>query len=104
VDFITKPFHQEGVVAGDLSQLLLKKFLIDKNLLSTKILEKERLYRTIVNKVPELIFQLDESYKIIFACPAFRQLGNDPDELVGKPIESILDPIDEESLDKVAIN
>ena len=48
--------------------------------------------------MPDLIFQLCPDRKIMFANPAFRLLGYDPDQLVGQPIDNLIATSDNESL------
>ena len=48
--------------------------------------------------MPDLIFQLDPDRKIIFANPAFRLLGYDPDQLVGRPVGELIESDNKENL------
>ena len=91
VDYITKPFHEREVVCRITTQLKLKKA-------QDEIKRREKFYRVIVERVPDLIFQLDPDRKIVFANPAFRLLGYDPDQLVGQPIGNLIESSDKESL------
>ncbi len=91
VDYITKPFHEREVVCRIATQLKLKKA-------QDEIKRREKFYRVIVERVPDLIFQLDPDRKIVFANPAFRLLGYDPDQLVGQPISNLIESNDKESL------
>jgi PAS domain S-box-containing protein len=50
----------------------------------------KKTYRAIIEKVPELIFKLDEDRKIIFANPAFKFLGYEPSELIGMAMEDLI--------------
>ena len=93
VDYITKPFHEREVVCRITTQLKLKKA-------QDEIKRREKFYRVIVERVPDLIFQLDPDRKIVFANPAFRLLGYDPDQLVGQPISNLIESNDKESLMK----
>lgn len=52
--------------------------------------KSEKRYRSIVETVSDLIFQLDPERKIVFANPAFSQLGFDRKDAVGKPIDNFL--------------
>ncbi|KMP11057.1 hypothetical protein UZ36_05705 [Candidatus Nitromaritima sp. SCGC AAA799-C22] len=65
--------------------------------MQSELLKKEKIYRSIVEKVPDLIFQLDPDQKISFINSAFKFLGYESDELIGNPVESIIasDKIDE---------
>ena len=59
-DYITKPFQEQEVLYRIHTRLnLIKK--------QKEIIKQEKLYRTILEKVPELIFQLDPEKKIIYA-------------------------------------
>jgi DNA-binding response OmpR family regulator len=91
IDFITKPFHEQEVVCRITTQLKLKKA-------QDEIICREKFYRVIVESVPDLIFQLDPDRKIVFANPAFRLLGYDPEQLVGKPIGDLIESDDKDSL------
>ena len=91
VDYVTKPFNEREVVCRITTQLKLKKA-------QDEIKSREKFYRVIVESVPDLIFQLDSDRKIVFANPAFRLLGYDPDQLVGQPIGNLIESSDKESL------
>jgi DNA-binding response OmpR family regulator len=91
VDYITKPFHEQEVVCRITTQLKLKKA-------QDEVIRRENFYRAIVERVPDLIFQLDSDRKIVFANPAFRLLGYEPDELVGKPVGDLIESDNKESL------
>jgi len=91
IDYITKPFHEEEVVCRISTQLKLKKA-------QDEVMQREKFYRVIVERVPDLIFQLDPDRKIIFANPAFRLLGYEPDQLVGRPVGDLIESDDKESL------
>ena len=51
-----------------------------------------------MERVPDLIFQLDPDRKIVFANPAFRLLGYDPDQLVGRPVGELIESDNKENL------
>ena len=91
VDYITKPFQEKEVVCRITTQLKLKKA-------QDEIKRREKFYRVIVERVPDLIFQLDPDQNIVFANPAFRLLGYDPDQLVGQPIADLIESSDKENL------
>ena len=83
IDYITKPFQREEVICRITTQLQLKKS-------QQELKTREKLYRTIVEKVPELIFQVDPDKNISFANCAFKNLGYDPDQLIGKPLGDLI--------------
>jgi CheY-like chemotaxis protein len=91
VDYIVKPFQEREVVCRITTQLKLKKA-------QDEIKRKEKFYRVIVESVPDLIFQLCPDRKIMFANPAFRLLGYDPNKLVGQPIGNLIESSDKERL------
>lgn len=91
VDYITKPFHEKEVACRVTTQLKLKKA-------QDEVLLREKFYRVIVERVPDLIFQLCPDRKIMFANPAFRLLGYEPDQLVGRPISDLIESEDKESI------
>jgi DNA-binding response OmpR family regulator len=91
IDYITKPFHEQEVICRITTQLKLKKA-------QDEIMCREKFYRVIVESVPDLVFQLDPERKIVFGNPAFRLLGYDPDELVGRTIADLIECSDKENL------
>ncbi len=52
--------------------------------------KSERLYRTIVETISEVVFILNEQKHIVFANSAFKYLGYEPEEVVGRPIVEII--------------
>ena len=84
-------FHEEEVVWRITTQLKLKKA-------QEEVIRREKFYRVIVERVPDLIFQLDPDRKIVFANPAFRLLGYDPDQLVGRPIGELVESDNKKNL------
>jgi CRP-like cAMP-binding protein len=52
--------------------------------------KSERLYRTIVETISEIVFILNEDRHIVFANSAFKYLGYEPEEIVGKSIVEII--------------
>lgn len=69
----------------------------------TKLTSSEEKYRTIVEKISDLVFQLDSKQNISFVNMAFEMLGYDAAELMGEPFKNLLYPEDLDScLPKVA--
>jgi DNA-binding response OmpR family regulator len=64
----------------------------------TKLTTSEEKYRTIVEKISDLVFQLDSNQNISFANTAFEMLGYDAADLVGKPIKNLINSDDVDSL------
>lgn len=95
VDYITKPFRAAEVISRINNQLRLRKF-------QRELIANENLYRNIVNRIPQLILKLDEDRKITFANPSFQFLGHNPQDLVGKPLEYLLESNQEALAEKIA--
>ncbi len=91
VDYVTKPFKEVEVICRIKTQLKLKKT-------QDEVACQEKFYRAIVERVPDLIFQLDQDRKIVFANPAFRLLGYDPDLLRGRLIDDMIESEHKEDL------
>ncbi|MBI5428801.1 MAG: response regulator [Nitrospinae bacterium] len=98
VDYIAKPFRAKETLARVETHLRLKKTLEEKERLLRRVAESEKIYRTIVETIPEIIFKLDPERNIIFANPAFKFLGYEPCELIGQPIGRFLATEDPETL------
>ena len=64
----------------------------------TKLATSEEKYRTIVERISDLVFQLDSNQNITFANTAFEMLGYDAAELIGKPVKSLIESDDVDSL------
>lgn len=97
-DYIAKPFRTEETLVRVETHLRLKKTLEEKERLLRRVAESEKLYRTIVETISEIIFKLDPERNILFANTAFKFLGYDPCELIGQPIGRFLATEDLETL------
>ena len=64
----------------------------------TKLAASEEKYRTIVEKISDLVFQLDSNQNITFANTAFEMLGYAVGDLIGKPIKNLINSDDVDSL------
>ena len=56
--------------------------------------DSEERFRTLVELAPDIIYRLDEKGRILFISPAVRQLGYQPEDLVGRKFEEIVYPED----------
>jgi PAS domain S-box-containing protein len=54
----------------------------------------EEIYRLVVEHARDLITLADASGTILFASPAWRQLGYEPEDLVGMAATALVDPVD----------
>lgn len=77
---------------------LMKNEINERMNAEKKLAASESLYRNIVDRLPEIIFQLDPDGKIIFVNPAFKFLGYDSEDLIGKPVEYFIVSDHRESL------
>jgi DNA-binding response OmpR family regulator len=96
-DYISKPFSTEEVLTRVRTQLLLRKNSLGKeNLIQTvrisndQIRARERLYRSVLETVSDIIFELDPKKKISFANDAFKLLGYGQKDLLGNHIKDFL--------------
>ncbi len=55
------------------------------------LVETEKQYKRIVETISEIVFQLDPHKNISFINPTSRRLGFEPEELIGKPLNTIVD-------------
>ncbi|MBI4389259.1 MAG: PAS domain S-box protein, partial [Nitrospinae bacterium] len=67
-----------------------------------RIEESEKRYRTIVETVSDIIFQLDPDQKITFINSAIRELGYDPENAIGKSVDEFLCPEDKDKVKLIA--
>jgi len=67
------------------------------------LVETEKQYKRIVETISEIVFQLDPQKNITFVNSSSRTLGFEPEELIGKPLSSILE-IDNDYLAMVGTN
>jgi PAS domain S-box-containing protein len=56
--------------------------------------ESEEKYRRLVQTLPDIVYQVDENGMFVFVNNAIRQLGYEPEELIGKHFEVIIHPED----------
>ncbi|MBT5551782.1 MAG: response regulator [Nitrospina sp.] len=81
--FLTKPYRPQELNAAIAIGL-------NRNKSETNLRIREHFYRDIVEKSEDIIFMLDPEKTITYANPAFRFLGYDLSELIGKPIETLI--------------
>ncbi len=98
IDYVTKPFQHEELIARVETQISLRIAQREKEELLLKIAESEKTYHTIVEKIPELIFKLDEDRKITFANAAFKLMGYEPEELIGRFINELIESEDKDGI------
>ena len=62
--------------------------------------KSEQLLDSIVDNVPDIIYRLDTSSKIMFVSDAVKKYGYTPEELIGKDIFEIIHPNDRDKAAK----
>jgi PAS domain S-box-containing protein len=67
---------------------------------SRQLLEQ---YKTLVEAIPDIIFELDEEGKFTFISEAVREAGYRPEELLDKPFSTILHPDESKKVDRRVI-
>jgi PAS domain-containing protein len=61
-----------------------------------------RRYRNIVESTHDIILEINQDRQIVFANPAVKLLGYDRDQLLNRPVESLLHPsVREEALPRI---
>ncbi len=75
---------------------LLKKMMEEGPVQEGQTEEPTSRYQRIVEKSNNIILEIDEEGKIIFANPAVILLGYEPDSLLGKPIKDLFQEGDQE--------
>ena len=83
-----------GVMAVSLAwptTQIIKLVLGYEKQLIAELGKTERRYRTIVERSHDLIFEINEEGKIIFANPAVKMLGYSREQLLGQPICRLLE-------------
>ncbi|WP_423141716.1 PAS domain S-box protein [Parablastomonas sp. CN1-191] len=69
--------------------------LTDERRLFATAIERERRYRLLADHASDIIAVYDANASIRYLSPSVREiLGYDPDQLIGKPISELVDPID----------
>lgn len=63
----------------------------------------EEGYRALVELAPDIIYRIREDRTIDFISGAVRQLGYDPNELIGKPFEEIVHPDDRQRVRRIIV-
>jgi PAS domain S-box-containing protein len=77
---------------------LLVKEIAEKNRAEKAIIESEERYRILVDLTPDIIYRIKEDKTIDFISSAIRQLGYNPEELIGTPFEEIVHPDDRQQV------
>jgi len=51
-------------------------------------------FQRLIDAIPDIVYRLDAEGKIVSISDAVRNIGYEPDELIGKPIQSLIHPDD----------
>ncbi len=62
--------------------------------------ESEERYRTLVEAIPDIVYRIDVNGYFTFISPSIRNLGYEPNELIGKHFSGIINQKDTESLSR----
>lgn len=90
-DYVRKPYIPEVLLHTIESTLHRRDLERRQRQLATNLKRSERMHRFLVDSSPDLIFTLDEQRKVVFANERVnRLLGTSPDELLGKPFQSLV--------------
>ncbi len=76
----------------------LVKEITERNRAEKAIRESEERYRILVDLTPDIIYRIKEDKTIDFISSAIRQLGYNPEELIGTPFEEIVHPDDRQQV------
>ncbi|GEM_PF-487497 len=105
VDYISKPFQIDEVLAKSETHIQLKKTLEEQIQLNDKLevvqeqlIKSEAQYRTIVETTSDLIFKLDPDQNITYINSAFKYLGYESSDVLGQPIKNFIEIDDEEEM------
>lgn len=60
----------------------------------TKLQYSKEMFKTLVETIPDIIYQIDPKGRFVFLNDAIRFLGYDPDKLIGKHFSKIILPSD----------
>ncbi|MFH0731520.1 MAG: ATP-binding protein [Candidatus Omnitrophota bacterium] len=62
--------------------------------------ESEERYRILVQTLPNIIYEIDTQGRFLFISDAIKELGYNPDEIVGKHFKEIIHPDDINAIDR----
>ena len=81
----------------------LVKEVAERRHAENAIRESEERYRILVDLTPDIIYRLNEDGTIGFISSAIRQLGYNPEELIGMPFEEIVYPDDRQQIHNILL-
>ncbi|MFA5331445.1 MAG: PAS domain S-box protein [Methanoregula sp.] len=80
---------------GSNGMMAISQDITDKKKLEIALREQGKLYRSLVEHVPAVVFALDAEWRIVYISPRVTELGYVPDTLVGRPFVELVDPKDQ---------
>jgi PAS domain S-box-containing protein len=96
---ITEPYGYlvKPVDKGDLHKAI--EICLYKHRLDQKLRDSEEKFRTLVQGIPDIVYRLDDQGRFVFVSENIRELGYEPDSLIGSHYSIILHP---EEVEKVS--
>ncbi|MDR4498388.1 MAG: PAS domain S-box protein [Candidatus Scalindua sp.] len=85
--------HQKLRKGQDLFTAIIRDITKRRNTIMA-LQQSEEKYRTLVQAIPEIVYKIDENGYFTFLNNAIRNLGYEPEELIGKHFSKILHPDD----------
>lgn len=92
-----------GVGFAAASLFKWKRFLEERRRAEQALEEKVQQYTTLVQTIPDIIYELDPDGKFTFLSDAVRNLGYEPRELMGQHFSRIVHPEDLEVVSRKAV-
>ena len=85
--------------AGQAVELLnVFRDITERKLAETELAAKDAELETLTNHAPDLLVRIDSDDRVVYASPACRQFGYEPEELVGRLRRDLVHPEDLERL------
>ncbi len=82
VSMTASPLNRSGHVTG---AVVVFRDITERRAMEKELLEREKLYSSLVHNVPDYVMRYDRQHRHVFASPAcIRDSGKTPDEFIGK--------------------
>lgn len=100
---ITEPYGYlvKPVDKGDLHKAI--EICLYKHRLDQKLRDSEEKFRTLVQGMPDIVYRLDEEGRFVFVSENIRELGYEPEALIGMHYAAILHPEEVEKVSRPAV-
>ena len=97
---------QDYLVKGHVDGHLLKRsirYAIERQGVERELLESKQRYTRLVQMVPDIVYTLDAEGTFTFVNDAIRNLGCEPEQLIGKHFSAIMHPEDSGLVNRVKV-